>query len=550
MPSVPAVPSCARALVCALALAAASASAAPPSRAGLVSFQRLAIPEDVPAHLCSAIAQDRQGFLWFGTQGGLVRYDGYEMRVFRSNVADPSTLAGNYVRALLVASDGRLWVGSFSGGLSLYDPRTETFTRFHHDPNDRASLAYDRVEGLAEDTQGRIWIATNAGLDRLDPRTRRVEHFRHEAANVGSIADDRVRGLLVDRAGTLWVGTREGLQRWSNGAFQRVAPELRGQFVERLYEDRRGRIWIGTAEQGAAVLDPRDGSVHRILPRPLDPNGLSHYWVYGITEAVPGEIWIATFGGGVDVVDETSLAVIDRLQHDPVLDDTIGADRVGAVFRDRSGLLWVGSWGEGIARHDPRTRALRSLRFSPNRADGLTHAAAVRALELQDGTIWVGTNGNGIDVLDGGLHRIGGFRADAANAGALADGSITCLAQSPDGTVWVATLNGMLHRLRPGSSRFDRIPLDRLPGGAIRTMAFDRGGTLWAGAAEGMVRVDPATLATRVYRRWPGAAKSSPAIEAIVVAADGTLWVGSDNGLYSFDPRTESALRIAHDASR
>jgi diguanylate cyclase (GGDEF)-like protein len=541
--------------VCAFAIAtaataAASAPEAPRSRAGLISFQRLAIPDDVPAHLCSAIAQDRQGFLWFGTQGGLVRYDGYEMRVFRSNPADASTLAGNYVRALLVASDGRLWVGSFSGGLSVFDPRSETFTRFRHDANDPASLAYDRAEGLAEDREGRIWIATNGGLDRLDPRSRRVEHFRHDAADPRSIADDRVRGLLVDRAGTLWVGSRDGLQRWRAGGFDRLAPELRGQFVERLFEDRRGRIWIGTAEQGAAVLDPRDGSVHRMLPRPLDPNGLSHYWVYGFAQGVPGEIWIATFGGGVDVIDEESLTVVDRLQHDPVLDDTIGADRVGAVFRDRSGLMWVGSWGEGIARHDPRTRALRSLRFSPNRPDGLSHAAAVRALELQDGTIWVGTNGNGIDVLDRGLRRIGGFRANAADAGALADGSISCLAQSSDGTAWVATLNGMLHRLRAGASRFDRIPVERLPGGAIRTIAFDAGGALWAGAAEGMVRVDPATLATRIYRRWPGAAKSSPAIESIVVAADGKFWVGSDNGLYSFDPRTEAMVRIAHDASR
>lgn len=528
----------------------ARAATATPSRPGLISFQRLAIPEDVPAHLCSAIAQDREGFLWFGTQGGLVRYDGYEMRVFRSNGSDPSTLAGNYVRVLLVASDGRLWVGSFSGGLSVFDPRTEKFTRYRHDPNERRSLAYDRVEGLAEDRGGRIWIATNGGLDRLDPRTGFVDHFRHDGADARSIADDRVRGLLVDRQGTLWVGSRDGLQRWRNGGFERVAPELRGQFVERLFEDRQGRIWIGTSENGAAVLDPRDGSVRRILPRPLDPNGLSHYWVYGFAEAVPGELWIATFGGGVDVVDETSLAVIDRLQHDPVLDATIGADRVGAVFRDRAGLMWVGSWGEGIARHDPRTRALRALRFSPNRPEGPSHDSVVRALELQDGTIWAGTNGNGIDVFDRELRRIGGFRPDPANRGALADGSITCLAQAADGTAWVATLNGMLHRLRAGSPTFDRIPLERLPGGAIRTLAFGRDGMLWAGAAEGMARIDPRTLETRVYRRWPGAAKASPAIESIVVANDGTLWAGSDNGLYSFDPRTESAVRIAHDASR
>src|SRR4051812_28604394 len=117
------------ALLCAMAFAAVAVA----DRAGLVSLQRVAIPQDVPANLCSAIAQDREGLLWFGTQGGLVRYDGYEFRVFKSNPSDPSTIAGNYVRSMLVASDGRLWVGTFSGGLSAYDARTETFTRFQHD---------------------------------------------------------------------------------------------------------------------------------------------------------------------------------------------------------------------------------------------------------------------------------------------------------------------------------------------------------------------------------------------------------------------------------
>lgn len=536
----------------ALLVIVCGAMAAAEGRAGLVSFRRIVIPDDVPAHLCSAIAQDRSGLLWFGTQGGLVRYDGYDLRVYRSNADDPTTLAGSYVRALLVASDGLLWVGTFSGGLSVFDPRTEKFTRFQHDANDSGSLAYDRVEGLAEDRSGRIWIATTAGLDRLDPRTRRIEHFRHDAADESSIADDRVRGLLVDRSGTLWVGTRDGLQRWRGEArgFERVAPALAGQYVIRLHEDGRGRIWIGTEEHGAAVLDPREGALRRIAPRPVDPNGLSHYWVYGFAEGVAGEMWIATFGGGIDVVDQESLAVIDRLKHDPLLADTIGADRVGAVFRDSSGVMWVGTWGEGLARHDPRTRAFRSLRFSPNRPDGLTQAAVVRAMEMRDGNIWVGTNGNGIDVLDRTLRRVASFRPDASDDGALSDGAITCLAQAEDGTIWVATLNSSLHRMRPAASRFERLPAAKLPGGPIRTMAFGRDGTLWAGAAEGMVRVDPNTLATRVYQRWPGAAKSSPAIESIVVAGDGTLWVGSDNGLYSFDPRTESAVRIAKDATR
>ena len=190
------------------------------------------------------------------------------------------------------------------------------------------------------------------------------------------------------------------------------------------------------------------------------------------------------------------------------------------------------------------------MRFSPNRPEGLTHAAVVRALEMRDGRIWAGTNGNGIDVLDRNLRRVAHMAPNTKDPGALSDGAITCLAQSADGTIWVATLNASLHRLRPGATRFDRVPVDRLPGGPIRTIAFSRDGTLWAGAAEGMARVDPSSLATRIYKQWPGAAKASPAIESIVVAAGDKLWAGTDNGLYSFDPGNESAVRIGKDSSR
>ena len=472
----------ARTLLFCLILGAVAAAASEP-RPGLISFRRLAIPDDVPAHLCSALAQDRYGFLWIGTQGGLVRFDGYRFR----------TLTSGYVRTLLAARDGAIWIGTFSDGLASLDPATGRITRY----------AADRVEGLAEDARGRIWIAASDGLARLDHG--RMEQITHE----------QTRGLLVDRQGNVWTGTRAGLQR----NFRQVA--LPGQYVTKIYEDARGRIWIGTAEHGAAVLDPASGALRRFLP-----GELSHFWVYGFAES-GGEVWIATFGGGIDVVDAQSLQIVDRLKHDATLDSTLPADRIGAILRDRSGLIWAGTWGEGIARHDPSTRAFRAMRYSPSIADGLTHPSAVRSMEMRDGRIWVGTNGNGIDVFDEALHRVD-------HIGDLADGSATCLAQAPNGDVWVATLDGTLERMTDHRRFTTR---DGLPGGPIRTIAFTSDGALWAGSAFGTARIDAASRVTAYGEK-------GTAVEAIAVAPDGTLWVGTDRGLNHFDPATGRTQRI------
>ena len=551
------------------------------SRPGLVSFQRLAMPDDVPAHLSTAMVQDARGMLWIGTQDGLVRYDGYHYKVYHPHPGDPHTLGGSYVRSLLAARDGRLWVGTISGGVSVFDPRTEQFVQYRHDAARPDSLANDRVESLAEDTGGKVWLATDEGLDRFDPASGRFQHWRHADQDAGSLANNQVRALLVDHAGQVWVGTRDGVQRWlgdgGKAAFARAggapgtADTLAGEHITRLFEDSRQRLWIGTLAHGAAVLDPASGQVQRLRPaaqpglRPALPpgagaaaaspsaaSGLSHFWIYAITEATPGEIWIGTFGGGIDVVDATSLRVVDRLRNDGDAAGSIGNDRLGALLTDRAGLVWAGTWGGGVALHDPHTRAFRKLRHSPANADGISHPAVVRAMEAADGRLWLGTNGNGVDILDADGHLRDSLRPDPARPDALADGAVTCLAQGADGAMWVATLDGTLHKVKPGSHALERLGVRQgLPGGPIRTMVFGPDGALWAGSLNGLARIGVDGRISS-YRHVPDDASSLSGreVESLAFTPDGILWIGTDHGLNAFDTASGKAVRILPEPAR
>lgn len=529
---------------------------------GSISFNPLLIPDDVPAHLVTALAQDSRGFLWIGTQDGLVRFDGYRYKVFRAATNKQPGLSGSYVRSLLVSRDGRIWIGTFSGGLSVFNPDDGTFLHYRHVAEDPNSLLHDRVEGIVEDSKGELWLATDGGLDRFNPNSGQFTHYLHQPGEASSLAANQVRGLLIDSQNQLWVGSHKGLQRWlgEKKGFESIASDpadadsLFNNYVTNIFEDSQGRLWIGTVEHGAAVLDLTTNQLIHLSPKSMAPQNLSHFWVYDFAQVGNDELWIATFGGGIDIVNLKTLAIRDRLRHDATLTSSIGADRVGALTVDDAGLVWVGSWGGGLTRHDPSTRAFRQLQHSPTNPDGPSYTAIVRPMQMSDGTIWLGTNGNGIEVLDHKGHFIKSYRPDSQLPGYLSDGAITCLAQASDGTIWVATLDGGLHRMRAdGLEQFERFDQNKgMPGGIIRTMIFDQQGNLWIGSSNGMARIDARNDQVHSYRHDVNdhQSLSGRAVESLAFTADKQLWVGTDNGLNAFNVETEVATRIFHDAKR
>jgi len=191
-------------------------------------FEKVGDEEAIPFNLITAMAQDRQGFLWIGSQGGLVRYDGYRFQKYVNRVNDPTSLPSDYVKSLLATSDGKICVGSISEGLACLNPKTEEFTQFRHDKTNPESISSGVIFGMAEDHHGGIWvIGDNTGLDYLVPNTQKFLHFRHQPDQPLSLLDNRVHSAIVDRHGTLWVGMHGGLQNYPTAVmnFETVASD-------------------------------------------------------------------------------------------------------------------------------------------------------------------------------------------------------------------------------------------------------------------------------------------------------------------------------------
>ncbi len=533
-------------------------------------FERLSIEQGLSQSIVERIVQDRRGFMWFVTEDGLNRYDGYRFVVFRHRADHPASLSHNELKALTEDRDGVLWVGAFAGGLNRFDPASEAVTRYLHDPADPASLAAETVRAVLAARDGSLWVGTQGGgLDRLDRASGSFEHHRHDPADPATLPHDDVRALLEDSAGALWVGTFGGLARGDRdgAAFTRLthAPgdptSLVDDQVMTLLEDRRGRLWVGT--RGGLDLVDRATLVvrHVLLPEGAET-------VTALVEDHLGAIWVASDGHGVGRLDPDDPDGTSGhwFRHDPIDPHSLSSDRVWSLYQDRFHVLWVGTYGGGVNRFDAARKPFRQVRHDPTDPASLSHDIVWSFAEAADGTLWVGTDSGGLNRRDPATGAFRHYRHDPADPSSLPADTVRALCLDRAGRLWVATHGGGLARLDPGSERFVRYrhdPADpsSLAWDELRSVMEDRAGRLWVGTfGGGLDRLDPATGAFAHHRHEPAnpATLASDFIRLTFEDAAGVLWVGTQGGglaqsdgrggftTYRHDPADPASLSNDH----
>ncbi|MCG3119414.1 MAG: hypothetical protein ALAOOOJD_01806 [bacterium] len=324
--------------------------------------------------------EDRTGILWIGSQlgAGISKYDRRKEKFkhYKNELSDPSSLNDNVIWSIFTTSKGdqeNIWVGTYYGGLNLFDRRRGRFTHFRHDPADPHSLSHNHVRSICEDAEGALWIGTfGEGLNKCSPPALgKFTHYKHDPANLFSLSDNHVRTIFKDHAGTLWIGTLGGgLNRFDakTGRFfhYRHNPldpnSLSDDRVYTIYEDRRGTLWIGTFGGGLNQLfiphqaDRNFDGLYFVQYKfeATDSNTLSDDRVMSICEDRDGVLWIGTFGGGLNRFDRASgkFTRLRKRAGPP-------SDVIYGILEDEGGELWISS-NQGLARFNPRTLACKN----------------------------------------------------------------------------------------------------------------------------------------------------------------------------------------------
>ncbi|MEA1674357.1 diguanylate cyclase [Nitrospirillum sp. BR 11163] len=549
------------ALLLAAAIMPACAADTPASAPDL--WSRLSGPEfdhfppslRLPSDVVTSLAQTRPGVVWFGTFGGLVRFDGYRTQIYRgatdtsaatgapagkpgAAVPPPShVLPDAYVRSLLSVDGGGLLIGTNAGGLVRFDMDAYGFRPVPITHGDVAT----RIMAMGPARDGGAWVVSDQGLDHYDPHTATASAVAD--AGAGGVSP-RLFTVLEDSRGALWLGGHPGLFRRGAGeaAFTRVVAPADDPALARaladdiwaLYEDGGGRVWVGTGENGAFVLDAVAG-------RPLAVKGISgvdslaaRHTVRAIIEpeGPGGPLWLATDGVGILTLDAGGQ--VGALAHSEMVSTSLAGDVVRAFLRDRSGNVWVGTQ-RGADRVEAGQRLVSTVQAAPPGGVGLADADVHALTTDARGRVWLALGRGLIDVVD----PADGILRHVVLPGVDQGRDIYSLAVLPDGAV-LAGGRGVT-RVDPVTlaSTSSWIPaLDGIVVLSLATATTPAGTAILLGGYDGLyIRQPDGTLAHLVHDAADAESLPADQVNKVLVlppsadAPQGTLWLATSGGL-------------------
>ncbi|MGA3286700.1 MAG: two-component regulator propeller domain-containing protein [Bacteroidota bacterium] len=447
--------------------------------------------DGLPQDLVQCITQTRDGYLWLGTQEGLIRFDGVQFTVF-----DRSTTAGlryNGIEALIQSTDGSLWIGTQDGLTRIRNGKFITYTRAD-------GLANNYVTDLFEDAEGRLWITTlYEGLSVW-----KEEKFTNYTTKDG-LSSNYLTCVSGGIDGSIYIGsTTAGLSRFKDGVFSTytTANGLASNTITSVCQNIDNVLWVAT---NAGLSQLKNGKWTTFTTK----DGLANNWVRSIYKDRDGNLWIGTNGGLNRIRDNHICAYTS--------DDVLSGKFVKAFFEDIEGNLWVGTLNNGL-------NCFRPGRFTVyTDKEGLRNNEVRPIYQTSDSSVWVGTIG-------GGLSR---FKNGSVKTFTMKDGlpsnSIRALCEDVDGSLWIGTSDQGLCRLKNG--KFTTwTTKNGLANNFIYSLFLSRDHTLWIGTLGGFNTLKNGKFTTYTTKDGLG----SNGIRTILETHDGNLWICSDNGLHRF----------------
>lgn len=520
-----------------------------------IRFKHLTNNNGLSQNLVLSIAQDREGFMWFGTKDGLNKYDGYQFTVFQNESNNPNSISSNYINELFTDKNGNLWIGTENGTLNIYNAASQSFQRIFLPVAKLKSKNSSEINTIAQDKSGNIWIGTiGNGIFKIPFLNQRInsneiKQYCNDNFDKLKLCSNIIKKIFVDDEGIIWIGTDNGLNRMdpkteSISSFyfdikHPDAPKSDTDFaITAISKTDNNKLWLGT-RSGLVNFDTADNSF-KVFPHHLSVFRYGWGEINAIVQDKQGVLWLATPGELMRFNTKTSK--YESIKSDPLKPESISYNGISSLFLDRTNILWIGTTGMGIDFYDPKANRFGLLKREITPNSRVTGFSIRSILEENDRYFWISA-----EVLyrwDRKTGELKSFETSSKNLDAFGNTNISSMIKSKDGKLWFASTEG-LFAYNPKTEKAKQFKFDsKNPNGilhkGVSAVFEDKAGDIWIVADNFLGKmVDKEKGIFKHFKIQNNSKNFGSERIAIYEDTKNQLWVGTKNGLFVFDKNKE-----------
>ncbi|MDX2305221.1 MAG: two-component regulator propeller domain-containing protein [Microscillaceae bacterium] len=498
-----------------------------------IKFHR--IPDGISNNWVSSIIQDRQGFLWFGTAGGLDRFDGYAFANYEHDQIGQRRINGIYEDR-----KGGLWISTDGLGLHHLDRVKNIFTSYRQNTGD-VKISSDIVSAVYEDQEGILWLGTNDGLNALNPKTGKIQRFASPQI-LDNWGGGYINSIIEDALGNLWLATAHGgLARFDKktGKFTHFTTEnagLKSDRIQILIKSRqKDTYWIGYRDAGVALISLREGKfkIEKYYAHaPQNPQSISGNNILSMCETQDGRLWVGVENHGVSILNPKNETFTTYL-HDKNDEFSLSHDSPWSIYEDSFGNIWIGTFNQGVnVVYNQYYDKFEQYTQKSGQSNSLVNNNISGFLEAHDGKIWIATDGGGLSRWDRKNNVFTNFTAQGAPTQKLSNQAILSLCEDPQKNLWFGTWEGGINLYNFSSQSFSVINKQnhQLSSNTHFSISSCKDGNLYMASWEGTLDVfDPVKKEVLWSRNFYDQGVNF--INNIFEDSHENLWIGSANGL-------------------
>ena len=543
-----------------------------------IRFKRITINDGLSLSSVYCIFQDSKGFMWFGTEDGLNKYDGKNFTVYRDNINKPNCISYKWIEQIIEDTNGNLWFGS-RGGLTRFNPITETFTPFRGvEPNNQ--LSNDTITTFFEDKNKRLWVGSLKGINCINIDDGKLENIKYKnelntrvncfllgdkylwiATNNGLFYTNSENNVfhklklkntseqvkitsIVKEQDLLWLGTDQGLFSINENASNPNQKEyLTNTSIENISLDNSQNLWVVT-NKALLKKESQTDQFTKIVKSFESTNSLSINTNKPILSCENNEIWFGTFGSGLFRIN-TSTNKKSHYKNNSADPQSLSENSINCIYEDRNGIIWIGTFGAGISIFDPQAHKFDLLKNNPLSENSLACNFIWSIWEDHNEDIWIGTNNQGISKYlvkqDSFIH------IDIRKSKKHPYTAIRKVFEDSQNNIWIGSDGEGLFKYNPLSKeqvQFKNIEGDStsLSNNSVRTIFEDSDGIIWIGTRDGFNQYHPKTKQFKQYKRKesnPSSISCNFIYSTIFEDSKGLLWIGTyGGGVNIFDKNT------------